>query len=118
MPEPSERRTTAIGCAASGALGLRVRIVRWFQILISPRKIRASAGPSSVRSPDLTLPTLITGTTPPSKVGNWMSPNWSSSAPLSGMSVAPKVTVLSWICRMPAAEPTGRYSSATPVSCR
>ena len=105
MPEPSERCTTTIGCDGSLTPALSFWIAASFQVLISPRKILASVGPSSVSSPDLTPSTLITGTTPPRTIGNWIRPALSSSAALSGMSVAPKVTVLAWICLMPPPEP-------------
>ena len=56
-------------------------------------------------SPDLMPSMLTTGTTPPSTVGNWIRPSFSSCSALSGMSVAPNVTVLAWICLMPPPEP-------------
>jgi hypothetical protein len=51
VPEPSERRTTTIGCDGSFAPGLSLRSAAWFHDLISPRKMRARVGPSSVMSP-------------------------------------------------------------------
>ena len=48
---------------------------------------------------------LTTGTMPPITIGNWTRPSLSRSAPVSGASVAPKVTVLAWICLMPPPEP-------------
>jgi hypothetical protein len=74
--------------------------------LISPRKILANVGPSSVRSPALTPSTFTTGTTPPITVGNCTSPYMSKSAAFSGISEAPNVTSLFWICLMPSPEPT------------
>src|SRR5215831_18974908 len=53
----------------------------------------------------LTPSRLTTGTTPPITVGNWARPSLSRSALGSGMSLAPKVTVLVWICLMPPPEP-------------
>ena len=38
-------------------------------------------------------------------IGHCARPSFSSWSALSGMSVAPKVTVLAWICLMPAPEP-------------
>ena len=48
VPDPSERCTTTIGCAGSLADGLSLAIAGSFQVLISPRKILASVGPSRV----------------------------------------------------------------------
>src|SRR5262249_37065504 len=73
---------------------------RVFHALISPRKILANVGPSSVRSPALTPSTFTTGTTPPITVGNCTSPCMSRSAAFSGISEAPNVTSLFWICLM------------------
>ena len=108
VPDPSERRTTAIGCDGSFAPGLSLRSAAWFHDLISPRKMRARVGPSSVMSPLLMPSTFTTATMPPTTVGNCTSPCSSRSAALSGMSDAPKVTSLSWICLMPSLDPTGR----------
>jgi len=106
VPEPSERCTTAIGCDGSFRLGLSFRSAASFHDLISPRKILANVGPSSVRSPALTPSTFTTGTTPPITVGNCTSPYMSKSAAFSGISEAPNVTSLFWICLMPSPEPT------------
>jgi len=38
-------------------------------------------------------------------IGNWIRPFLSSSSSPSGLSVAPKVTVLASICLMPPPEP-------------
>src|SRR5262249_53374748 len=48
---------------------------------------------------------IDTGTTPPITVGNCTSPSLASSSALSGMSEAPKVTVLALICLMPPPDP-------------
>ena len=58
-----------------------------------------------VMSPPAMPSRLTTGTTPPSTVGNWTRPDFWSSSALSGMSEAPKVTVLAWICLMPPPDP-------------
>jgi hypothetical protein len=105
VPEPSERCTTTIGCAGSFTEALSLAIAGSFQVLISPMKILASVGPSRVTSPCLMPSIFTTGTTPPSTVGNWTRPAFCSSSAFSGMSVAPKVTVLAWICLMPPPEP-------------
>jgi hypothetical protein len=60
-----------------------------------------------VSSPGLMPSTFTTGTTPPITVGNCTRPYASRSACLSGMSEAPKVTSLFWICLIPSPEPTG-----------
>ena len=105
VPDPSERCTTAIACFGSLAFGLSLTIAGSSQVLISPRKILPSVGPSSVMSPLLMPSRLTTGTTPPITVGNWMTPFFSSSSGFSGMSEAPKVTVRAVICLMPPPEP-------------
>ena len=48
---------------------------------------------------------LTTGTTPPITVGNWVRPAAASSLGVSGLSVAPKATVLALIWAMPPPEP-------------
>ena len=53
VPEPSERCTTTIACDGNLAFGLSFLIAASSQVLISPRKILASVGPSSTRSPRL-----------------------------------------------------------------
>ena len=45
------------------------------------------------------------GTTPPMIAGNCTSPDFSRSSALSGMSDAPKSTVLALICAIPPPEP-------------
>ena len=66
---------------------------------------------SAITSPvSLSLPGSIPGmfttaTTPPITVGNWTRPSFSRAGPFSGASVAPKSTVLAWICLMPPPEP-------------
>jgi hypothetical protein len=47
----------------------------------------------------------MTGTMPPMTMGNCTSPLSASSFSPSGLSVAPKVTVLASICLMPPPEP-------------
>ena len=82
VPDPSERCTTAIAWFGSLALGLSFLIAGSSQVLISPRKILASVGPSMMSSPGLMPSRLTTGTMPPITVGNWARPILSSSAPL------------------------------------
>jgi hypothetical protein len=48
---------------------------------------------------------LTTGTTPPMIIGNCNKPAAFRSSGFSGMSEAPKVTVLALICLMPPPEP-------------
>jgi hypothetical protein len=48
---------------------------------------------------------FTTGISPPMTVGNWIRPAFLSSSGFSGMSEAPKVTVLAWICLMPPPDP-------------
>ena len=76
VPEPSERCTTAIACFGSLTLGLSFAIAGSFQLLILPRKILASVGPSSMSSPGLMPSRLTTGTTPPMTVGNCTRPSF------------------------------------------
>ena len=47
----------------------------------------------------------MTGTTPPMTVGHCARPSFCSCSPLSGMSLAPKLTVFEVICLMPPPEP-------------
>jgi hypothetical protein len=65
----------------------------------------AKVGPSSTICPGATPRTFTTGTTPPITLGNCSSPYRFSSWTESGMSLAPKVTVLDSICLMPPPEP-------------
>src|SRR5437588_10574347 len=52
--------------------------------------------------------TFTTGTTPPTTIGNCVSPAAASSSGRNGASDAPKSTVLLLICRMPTPDPTAR----------
>ena len=65
----------------------------------------AICAPVSLIWPDFTPGRLTTGTTPPTTVGNWMKPLVARSSGFSGLSVAPKSTVLAVIWRMPPPEP-------------
>ena len=56
-------------------------------------------------SPAFTPSIFTTGTIAPMTIGHCARPSFSSWSTLSGMSVAPKVTVLAWICLIPAPEP-------------
>ena len=48
---------------------------------------------------------FTTGTIAPITIGHCTRPSFSSVSAFSGASVAPNVTVLAWICLMPAPEP-------------
>jgi hypothetical protein len=65
----------------------------------------ASVSPSNTSSPGFTPSRFTTGTMPPITIGHWTRPSFSSWSALSGASVAPKVTVLAWICLIPPPEP-------------
>ena len=65
----------------------------------------ASVAPSNTMSPGLTPSMLTTATIAPITIGHWIRPSFSSCSTLSGMSEAPKVTVLASICLMPPPEP-------------
>ena len=62
-------------------------------------------GPSSVTSPGLIPGRFMIGTTAPLMTGNCTKLFLAISSGISGMSVAPKVTVLAVICLMPPPEP-------------
>ena len=63
----------------------------------------ASTLPVMWMAPGATPGRLTTGTTPPTTVGNWN--RGPSASGFSGLSEAPKSTVLAWICLMPPPEP-------------
>ncbi len=65
----------------------------------------ANVSPSKANFPASTPGTLITGTTPPTTVGNCIKPSLSNSAGSNGLSEAPKSTTLLVICLIPAPEP-------------
>ena len=106
VPETSLRHTTRIGSLGRASPGLRAAISAAFQTVISPRKIRASTSPFSLRAPPRRR-RLTTGTMPETTVGNITSPSRASSLLGAITSEAPKST---WRWRMraiPAPEPTG-----------
>ena len=105
VPDPSERCTTAMPVEGRVAEGFSFLIAGSSQVLISPRKILASVGPSNTRSPGLTPSMFTTGTMPPITIGHCTRPAALRSSGFSGLSVAPKVTVRALICLMPPPEP-------------
>ena len=106
VPEPSERCTTLICCA--GRFTTRIELLDRRIVPVRDlahkdfgqgRAVQGDIGPGSMPA------TLTTGTTPPITVGNWARPAFFSSLGVSGLSVAPKVTVLALIWAMPPPEP-------------
>ena len=108
MPEPSERWAIVIAVLGSETPGLSFAIAGSFQVLICPKKIFASVGPSMC-SRFLTPGRLYMIDVAPSAHGICSQPlqavNWSGD---NGASLAPKSTVRAVICVMPAPEPTAR----------
>ncbi len=105
VPELSERWTTLILASESLTPGFRSAIALSFQTVMSPLKMWASVSASRRISSAATPSRLMTGTTPPTHIGYWASPDSSSSACSSGASEAPKSTVLALMAEMPPPEP-------------
>ena len=105
VPEPSERCTTLIALEGSATPGFSFLIAASSQRETRPWKISAKVGPSSTSWPGFTPGTLTTGTMPPITTGNWARPAAFSSREVSGLSVAPKVTVFALIWAIPPPEP-------------
>ena len=70
-----------------------------------PMNISARTVPFTRNSPGLKPSRLMMGTVPPMMAGNCTMPSLSRSGPDTGASVAPKVTVLARIWRMPPEDP-------------
>ena len=106
VPEPSARRTTEIAASGKATPGFKAVSAGSFHFTILPRKISPSSGPVSLIWPGWMPLMLTTGTTPPITVGNCTKPSLASASSLSGMSDAPKSTVLLRIWFSPAPDPT------------
>ena len=105
VPEPSERRTTVIFSSGSFTPPFSATMRGSFHLVILPRKMSASSGPSNFSAPEATPGTFITGTTPPMTDGNWARPDLARSAGVSGASDEPKSTSAARIFAMPPPEP-------------
>ena len=68
-----------------------------FHLVILPMNISAMTGPVMRNSPGLKPSRFTTGTVPPMMAGNCTMPSLSRSAPGTGASDAPNVTVLARI---------------------